>query len=286
MQGKKCSNHWLFSKISIVLSLTIKLKSLGFLWQLGQEALQVVPDFLSPCRDGDCFAPGHQSPVRERRIQVRKANLTLWARLAGTIWYQQIFKVQLQIECLWTPSWLVCLMKLRSQSYLISHIGHLTCPLDLLSPCSYSFCITNTWMHLFVFLKSLEKWAGFYLFYSIPNTKHSTYHITGIQKSSCFPKLLICIPNWYHLPPCTSCGHFNLHMLKPRPVLLPSPSTASPSLGHVPDAVFMFVSTAPGLYQAHCSSEKRFIPSGMRNKEKENTRSMRKKSKMQKGVMK
>lgn len=74
---------------------TNKFRLLVTTWAGG--LIQVATDSPSPCRDGDCSAPGHQCPVRERRIQIRKASIIPWARLAGTIWYQQDVKGQLQI---------------------------------------------------------------------------------------------------------------------------------------------------------------------------------------------
>lgn len=94
----------------------------------------------------------------------------------------------------------------------------------------FYLCTSNTSVHLFVFLKPLEKWAGFLSFHHMPNTKHSAYSTAGIHRNFLSPKLLIHIPNYHCLPPSASHWHFKLNMFKIRLVSLPLVPSPQPCL--------------------------------------------------------
>lgn len=141
-------------------------------------------------------------------------------------------------------------MKLRWSLHPLLLFGvHLTtCSLYLFSTCPFFYlCTFNTWVYLFVFLKPLEKWAGFLSFRHMPNTIRPIVQ-QAFSETSSLPS------SWFIFPTITvylhrhSIGTLNSTCSKTDLFLCP----LSPPLSHASDAVCICVSAEPGLYQAHC----------------------------------
>ena len=130
----------------------------------------------------------------------------------------------------------------------LSGIHLTTCSLHLLSTCQFCYrCASNPWVHLFVFLKSLEKWAGFYLFMRSP-----TPNTVPLVQEVC-SKTSSLLSSWLTFPTIT---------VYPLDILLAlqtqhskSQTCSSPPLSllliYGPGVVSICMSAGPGPYQAH-----------------------------------